>query len=143
MENIETVINLLNADEYLQELIEDIVDDNYQYTDQPLYDENNKFIYYNQISQFLNNADYLKKLSSSDINAILNLVIECIVYKIEAKSQAYHKAYEDAYNDEYKDMYGSRENAFSHQFEKYLYDFFYQKNIADLYSEHQEKNNVK
>lgn len=144
MENINIIdaaIDFLNDDSNLEELIDDIVYEQYEdYLDDPdtVYDENEKFIYQDVIINLLKKKFDTKALSDENIQTVLNIVIKYILYKIEVRVNAHSKARSNAEDSEFREYYGSRDSAYGHLLEKYLGELGYHKSINDFYYENQD-----
>lgn len=143
--NLEIIIENLDSDTNLQEYIEEvIVEENFRDPEQSLYDEEGKFIYNKALIDFLKSNESIASLSNDEFNLLLDMVVKNILHRIETKGYAHTRAMEGAYNEEYRSYYGgSTESTYGHLFERYLYDFNYNKSMSDFYAEYLDEKEKK
>lgn len=87
-EDLRNILKKLDSNGNIQELIDNIVEENYRTNQEKLYDKKGNFIYMDKINDFLNNNEITKQLSINNLNVILETIIELIKYRIEIKHQA-------------------------------------------------------
>lgn len=142
MDRIEELIKDYDLDEGMQQLVNEIVEENYHEPEPFMYDANGNFYYKDILVKYLQDNEKGNTLSLEEFEVLLDVLINYIIYKVESKTNAHKRAEEDAYEDEYRSYYGSLERAYWHLLEKYLDDFNYNKPISEFYSEYREEKNI-
>lgn len=137
------VADYLDANQNMQDFIEEIVEENYRDLGEPLYNENNEFIYKNKIEEFIKPDNNIKNLTPEEYNVLLDLITKDILHKIEAKGNAHIQATSTSNSEEYRNYYGSSESTYWHQLEHFLDDYYYNKTIYDFYNEYIEEKKTK
>ena len=138
--DIGMVADYLDANQNMRDFIEDIVEENFRELGEPLFDENNEFIYKKTIEEFIKTDNNIKNLTTEEYNLLLDMIIKDIVHKIEAKGNAHIQATSASCSEEYRNYYGSSESTYWHQLEHFLDDYNYNKTIYDFYNEYLEEN---
>jgi hypothetical protein len=139
--NLGTILENLDLNNNLQELIEEIVEENFRELDQPLYDEQGNFIYNKTLVEFLKSDEGVVSLSNDEFKLVLDMLVKDILHRIEAKGNSHIRATEGAYDEENRSYYGSSESAYWHLLEQYLDDFNYNKSMSDFYVEYLDEKN--
>jgi len=137
------VADYLDANQNMQDFIEEIVEENYRDLGEPLYNENNEFIYKNKIEEFIKPDNNIKNLTPEEYNTLLDLITKDILHKIETKGNAHIQATSASSSEEYRNYYGSSESTYWHQLEHFLDSYNYNKSIYDFYNEYIEEKKTK